>query len=237
MNRNIAGMLYWVTILILSLQVNGLNPKIYARSANGDSLLSVNFTLTGKNYKFKLPEGFCIPSGKDSILAESIASIDSRNMTHFTIIPCEEAESDTDFTRWGMLKTPRGSIGKRIPTRQQWVRDARNSIKTHDYQDFLADAKKYVNKTYQDVFGDNVKIGMHMEMVDADEYAGYMTGTMLLEVSGRKMLTAAAGALTVVRGNVFFYYRYSPYKNLSDLVKLLKQVKSEIHRFVTDNPG
>lgn len=77
---------------------------------------------------------------------------------------------------------------------------------------------------------------MHVEMVDADEYAGYMTGTMSAESAGRKELTAGAGAMTVVRGHVFFYYKYGPYNDLSDLAGLLKQVKSEIRRFVADNP-
>ncbi len=125
-----------------------------------------------------------------------------------------------------MLKTPKGSIGKRIPTRESWVKDARNSIRKRDFPELFADAEKVINKIYKDVFGDEAKIGMHMEMVDADEYAGYVTGTFSLSIAGRNVLVAGAGAATVIRGNVFFYYKYGPYNDLADLVNLLKPARS-----------
>lgn len=77
---------------------------------------------------------------------------------------------------------------------------------------------------------------MHMELIKADDSACYMAGTMSLVVGGRKELIAGAGAMTVVRGNVFFYYKYGPYNGLPDIALLLKQAKSEIRQFVIDNP-
>lgn len=236
MKRNIVGMVWLAIVLVLASPSNGADPAIDTLATEINSPKSVSFSLSGVNYTFKLPKEFCITSGRDSELAATIASLDPRNMTHFTIIMCKEAGRNADFTRWGMLKTPKGSIGKRIPTRKLWVKDARDSIRRRDFPELFADAEKVAGKIYKDVFGDEAKIGMHMEMVDADEYAGYMTGTFSLSIAGRNVLVAGAGALTVVRGNVFFYYKYGPYNDLADLANLLKQVKSEIRGFVTDNP-
>ena len=236
MKKRILKVVFVATIVAFTLNSN-------VRLSLGDSFGSenkgsrqVNFSLTGKNYKFTLPERFCTVSGKDGEIAKAVAALDSRNMTHFTIIPCEEVGKDARFTSWCMLKTPRGSIGKRIPNRKELIAWVKSNIKQSEFGQYVDDAKKLVGKTYRDVFGPDAKIGIHMELVGADEYAGYMVGTMSLEVAGQKELTAMAAAMTNVRSNLFSYYKYGPYNDLSDLAVLLKQAKVEIHRFVTDNP-
>ena len=120
----------------------------------------VAFSLSGVNYRFTLPEGFCTVSGKDSDVAAAVASWDTQNMTHFTIISREEAGCDGGFARWAMLKTPRASIGMSIPTRRQFVDGLKNSIRRSEFAEMLDDAKKLVGKTYKDVFGDDAKIGI-----------------------------------------------------------------------------
>ena len=236
MKKDILRIVFVVTIVALASRGNTEDSVGDSRGAETKSPTSMTFSLSGVNYIFTIPRGFCTTSGKDSEFAAAIASLDPKNMTHFTVIPCEEAGSDSGFTKWGILKTPRGSIGKRIPTRQQWVEDVKKSIKRRDFVELFDDVEQLVGKTYKDLFGDDAEVGMHMEMVDADEHAGYMTGTALVDVAGRKELTAMAGALTVVRGNIFFYYKYESYNDLSDLADLIKQVKPEIRRFVKDNP-
>jgi len=197
---------------------------------------SVNYHFDGVNYMFALPEGFCTPKGEDHKMADMLASFDDRNMTHFTIVPCSELESEADFTRWGMLKTPRASIGKRIPTRKALVQDFKKDIKRNDLMLLLDDSAKLVGKTFSKVFGADCKLGMHVEPVDADEYAGYMAGMASMSFADQKMLVACAFAMTVVREHVFFYYKYAQYNGLSDIADLLKQVKREIRSFVANNP-
>jgi len=194
------------------------------------------FSLSGVTYTFTLPEGYAIVSGRDAEVAEAVASLDPRNMTHFTIIPSGETGREGGFTRWAGLKTPRASLGRRIPTRRQWIEDTKRIVTRRDVAERFEDAKRLAEKTYQDVFGDDAKIGTHIEMVDADEYAGYMVGTVSIEVAGQKEVRAVAGGMTVVRGNAFNYYKYGPYGDPSDLAVLLKEVRSEIRRFVADNP-
>jgi hypothetical protein len=76
-----------------------------------------------------------------------------------------------------------------------------------------------------------------MEPVDVDDYAGYMGGTMSVSVAGQNELTACVGAMTIVRGQVFFYYKYVLYKAPTDIAELLKQVKADVRKFIVANPG
>ena len=75
-----------------------------------------------------------------------------------------------------------------------------------------------------------------MEFVDTDKNAAYLAGTGTFEIAGSKSTVACAGATTVAKGNVFFYYKYADYHKVSDIADLLKQVKAEISQFITDNP-
>lgn len=224
--------------VVKTLLVEGANIDLRlndGRAEANQATKAVDFSLSGRSYTFDLPDEYCIPTGEDARLASTVASLDPRNMTHFTIVPCGELGQDSDFTTWGMLKTPRGSIGKRIPTRQAWIRDFKKMIKNKDLEAIFSDAEAIAQKSFAEVFGSAAKVGTHMEPISADEYAGYMGGTVSLEVDDQKLLRACAGAATVVNGGVFFYYRYSPYGGPATIAALLKQVESDIARFVERN--
>ena len=86
-----------------------------------------------------------------------------------------------------MLKTPRGSIGKRIPTRQAWIRDFKSSIKRKELEAGFSDAEAMAKKSFAEVFGPDAKIGAHMEPISADEYAGYNTKACMARRPGDRL--------------------------------------------------
>ena len=217
----------YLVLLMLSTIVIG--------AAQGQSGEFASFSIEGVDYKFGLSKGDCIPVGRDQELAEKISSIDHNNMTHFTIILCEEAGGSTDFTKWGMLKTPRGSIGKRIPTRQIIVRDFMKNFNGKNFGDLFDDATKLAGKSFKDVFGLDAKVSGHMEPIAVDESAGYLGGTLTTLIGSEEMLVAVVASMTVVRKHIFFYYRYAKYQGVSDLVGLLAEVKTDTHRFLVGN--
>ena len=47
----------------------------------------ITFSFSGMSYKFELPDGYCTPTGKAREDANAIASLDSANITHLTIMP------------------------------------------------------------------------------------------------------------------------------------------------------
>ena len=203
--------------------------------AESEDLKIVSFSLSGVSYKFELSEGDCTPTGIDKEIVETCASMDSHNMTHFSIVLCNEMGRDSDFTKWGALKTPKASIGKRIPSRQSLIRDFMKQLKKIDFRELLSDTSKLSEKSFNEVFGAGAKLGGHVEPIDVDEYAGYIGGTLSMSVADEKMVMAAVWAMTIVRGHVFFYYRFKTYQGLSDIIGLLKEVKTDIRRFVVGN--
>ena len=231
MYRKIRG---FTSLLFLMAMFAALSSALAAEMADPQSS---TFSLEGVTFKYRLPEGFCAPTGKAREAAESIASIDQKNMTHFTIVLCREMGSSSALTRWGMMKTPRSSIGRTIPARQAFILDFKNNIKNFALRASLNESEKLVGKTFKDVFGIDAKIGMHMEPIEADDYAGYLGGTISLSLAGKNQLTACVGAMTIVREHVFFYYKYSQYTSPADIADLLKQVKDEVRLFVVDNGG
>ncbi len=235
MNNRRNSPLSLICVLVLSTMFGSL-PAL-ADEAGGSRI--VTFSLSSVGYKFELPDGYCTPADKARELAKAVAALDPANMTHLTITLCTESGDNTALSRWGMLKTPRSSIGKRIPTRSAFITEFKSKIKHQSlWATATANASTLANKTHKEVLGSDAQVRMHMEPLDADDYAGYMGGTMALElVAGQKELIACVGAMTIVKGHVFFYYKYSQYGAPSDIADLLAQVKMETRRFVIGNPN
>lgn len=233
MRQTLLGVAY--TVAALGAYSHAVGHQVATRTPEGDAT-GISFTLSGVQYTFTLPEGFVEPTGRDKASTDMAAARDDRNMTHFTAIPRDEAGREEGFASWAILKTPRASIGKRIPPRAKWVADFKAGIKRGDLAKILKDASQLAAAKYEDVFGADARIGAHMEPVDADDYAGYMCGTMVIEVTGNRRVVACAAATTVVRDSVFFYYRYAPYSTLADVAALLARVKPEIRGFALQNP-
>jgi hypothetical protein len=204
-------------------------------SLGKDATETITLSFLNAVLNFTAPLGYCLVKGKSSERAARIAALDSKNVTHFTLVPCAENGREAGFTGWAILKSPRKLLSG-TPSRAQVVNQARKSIRRYDFTHMCADAAKLVEKRYEDVFGENVRFGGHMEMVDSNEDAGYMVGTTTQEIDGSQQIVAATCAMTVIRGNLIFYYKYAPYKSLADLARLLGEAKTEIHRFVVDNP-
>ena len=79
---------------------------------------STTFVIEDERYQLTLPSGFCIPTGEWKKEADSQAQLDSSNITDVTAIRCSELSGTEGLSEWIILKTPKGSLGKRIPTRE-----------------------------------------------------------------------------------------------------------------------
>ena len=202
----------------------------------GDSA-AVAFTVQGANYRFTIPKGFGEVTGEYRKWADAVSAMDAKNITHFTLIPPEQNNRQNGkVTTWAMLKTPQRSIGKTIPPRKEMIQGMKGLIKQPERADIFKDATKLAGKKFEDVFGKEAKFGAQMDFVDADDSAIYLAGTATFEVDGVKSTVAGAGAGTVVRGNVFFYFVYSEYRDVADIATGLKQVKEDIRQFIASNP-
>ena len=224
----------FTSLLFLTTMFAVLPPALAAEKAEPQY---ITFSLEGVDFKYRLPASFCTPEGKLKEVTESIASLDQKNMTHFSIVLCGELRSGSELTRWGMMKTPRMSIGRKTPAREAFLLNFKKSISNHVLRESLNKSEKVAGKTFKDVFGSDAKVGMHMEPIEADDYGGYIGGTINISLAGKNQLTACVGAMTIVRKHLFYYYKYSHYTSMADIVDLLKQVKDEVRLFVVDNGG
>jgi hypothetical protein len=203
-----------------------------SKSANHEF---ATFALGDVKYRVRVPDGLRIPSGKVKERLDSIPSNDSRNMTHLWLVQRDELANMSDVNnRAVLIKTPMNTIGKKNPLRQDLIADVKKGIKRHNLVKVLNDLMDDNNKSYTDVFGEESHFGGHLECVDADNCAAYFVGTLGGD-QRPNVITAVAGAITVVRGNVFFYYRYKVYDKVVDVADALKDVRKEIRWFLDDN--
>lgn len=203
-----------------------------------DRLQHENFSLGGNSYIFTLPNGYCVPSGAEADAATEVARLDERNLTHISIAPCSELGATGAYTTWAILKTPRESLRMRIPSRAKFVESMAEQLETSKAAPLFVDVSKLLGKNLADVFGADFTLGGEMEPIHADEYAGYLGGVITMSGGpfNGSVPVACIAAMTVVKGNVFFYYRYATFREAKDLGNLLHQVKPEIRAFIADNP-
>jgi hypothetical protein len=138
---------------------------------------TVSFTIEGEKYSMALPDGFCLPTDpKLQTAASRMAQGDSANITHFTAVPCTEVfQTDGVLSAWIVLKTPRGSLRMRIPTRAAMLAEYKKGFDGELQR--LLDQPDISDSTerLKQAFGAAVRLNkFDMRPVDLDDNAAYM---------------------------------------------------------------
>lgn len=201
---------------------------------------STTFIIEDERYQLTLPIGFCIPTGERKKEADSQAQLDSSNITDVTAIRCSEVSGTEGLSEWIILKTPKGSLGKRIPTRESLIRDFKKGL-SGSLQKLLNDAGTDAKERMSQIFSaDELRLGkLDMTPIDVDDNAGYIAGTMDVSIEGTPTVVAGVFAMTRVKKHIFAYYRYTKVEDKSDLINLIARMlqltKNEVRGFIEDN--
>jgi hypothetical protein len=223
------------TLLRLALCIAATLEFVVLPAAIAAAAEQAKFTVGGEEFRLSLPDGFCLPVDEFVEFARVAEQLDQTNMTDTTFVRCSDIKQHSEPTGWGMMKTPRASIGKKVPSRSEIIAYFQSNIKNPEIFQSLNNPDSLINKRFQDVFGLDANVKSSLQPLAVDDKAGYIGGTVSGSVKGHEIIVAGAAAATVVRDRIFFYYLFRPYKSPKDIAELLPLVKAGMLQFIVEN--
>jgi len=201
--------------------------------------VKARFAVDGQNYAATLPDGFCLPDEVTRGQAETLAAVDPWSLTDLVFFSCAETAATGDPVHYGMIKTPKRSLGRKVSPRAELLAELKSEIRdgslAEDFRrlDLTGDADKAI----KDQIGVELKLSGQPQFVAVDDKAGYLLDVAGAEVGGKRARMTFVAAITVVRGRILTWGEYAPYTSNADLAALLRRVKVEIAKFIADNGG
>lgn len=218
-------------VLTVSIQKDDIS----AKSGNTKPEI-VKFTLANNNYKLTAPAGYRFLLEKDNTVINAVSAIDNQNITLYTFVPIDEVGHNVTFTNWSTIVTPDVFADTPTPSRKVLIESARRKLTPGYMKKKSDDTSDLVNKRCIEELGENPQLGIQVKLADTDKYAAYIIGTITCKITDNEETSALVAAMTVVRGSVFYYYKYASYNDNTDFSGLLNQVKKDIRKFINDNP-
>jgi hypothetical protein len=194
---------------------------------------TVPFSLPGIAFKFPLPAGYCVPTGRYADQAAHAAAADETNRTDVSYYICSDMAANSATSGWGMLKTPNALVDKSGGSRAALIDYFSKLVKPADLAKMNAESARIASKGLHDV-GEKGSVSLDLRPLDTDAIAAYMGGTVTI---GSGKLVACAYATTVVKDRVFLIYLFRPYTDARDITQLLAQVRVTTAAFVRANGG
>lgn len=190
-----------------------------AGSASSDVQPSA-FRVGAAAFNLPVPEGFCLPEGKDAAAAQLIAASDRDNVTHLSLLQCDETRRWLDYF---LIKTPTVALMATV-TNDEFQRAVEPDLaKGFNSDEIVASASKDVSETFQskvDLKGKIVYLGK-------DEVCLYLGGVFDVTMRGGVDYTLAmAQCMTVVAGKMLSIYRYGDGNDRKAIEALMPSTKA-----------
>jgi len=193
------------------------------------------FMLPGIEFKFPLPAGFCLPTGRYDDRARLTAGADTANITDISFDDCADMASGADLSRWGMVKTPRVYASADAGTREKFLRDLKAEIASGDFQKSMEQGVDDSNEALQQMYGPGAHVGAHMVPLETDANAGYIGGTITVNGEHGPVTLACVWSVTVIKHRVLLLYFYGPYTAPNDIQALLNIRKPATAKMIDAN--
>jgi len=158
-------------------------------------------------FDLPVPAGFCLPQGEDAAAAQLIAASDRDNVTHASLLQCDEKRRWVDYF---LIKTPTTALVATM-TNDAFQRAAEPELaKGFNSDEITASVSKDVSETVQskiDLKGQIVFLGK-------DETCLYLGAVFdVTGANGTAYTLAMAQCMTVVGGKMLSIYRYGEGKD------------------------
>jgi hypothetical protein len=150
-----------------------------------------------------VPEGFCLPEGKDAAAAQLVAAADRDNVTHLTVVHCDEKRRWTDYF---LIKTPTAALMATMTNAELQQALEPILIKGLDSDAITKSASEQLSGTLQS----KIDLKGRIEFLGKDDSCLYLGGVLNLkgEADGSGYTLAMAQCITVVEGKALTVYRY-----------------------------
>jgi hypothetical protein len=165
---------------------------------------STSFSVAGKNFTVTVPEGYCLPQGKEKALADAFADIDTLNFTHANFRECGVPGGDNS-----VIKSERNAQPLPV-SKEMFIALAAKELETELGQQQLAQGMESGGRDVADGTGQQMSIsggGMRGAGFDAD--CAYMVGNVAVDMGQQTIPMNFGTCLTLVGGRVFAVHSYA----------------------------
>ncbi len=197
----------------------------FAESANQNETVAIN--IGGTPIIAPIPAGYCIPSGKFVTVAQLLAAVDRRNVTHATFYACADGKNIDKNADYILLKTPNEALIAKLTlnkllTEIGSVFDNTFFIKAINSEKMDHD----LEKSMKSVLHTDVNAAVNIRPLGKDDRCAYMGGTAKLEGSGLTSNVAVGLCMTVVGDRLISINYYGSDTSIKGVVNLTKKAKA-----------
>jgi hypothetical protein len=206
------------TLFAATAAANLLMPQVLAADN-----ASANFRVGGAELSMPLPDGYCMPSGKDIDVAQLMAAADKVNVTHAMVVKCGSQPQLLDYF---ILKTPVEAL---LPVldRQEFLKLMKTEFVKPEMQNYMSDDKleQEVGRSYEKVLQQKISMDAQIDFRGSDDVCVYLGGYGLVTDIPQPYSIAVGLCMTTVEGKMLSVNIYAPPADSADVAKLMTRAR------------
>lgn len=213
--------------MLKSMMMLGGAMAVAAAAPTAGARESFTLEIGGKQLTAPVPEGYCIPKGKDKEAAEMFARGDTQNFTPVTLIRCDRQNHPQGFgPDYFLIKTPRETVGAVIE-RAEFLKLMEAEMGKAEWQSgertdaLLENASKEVSSAV----GTNVAISGALRPRGVDKSCAYLGGTLNVATENQTLPVLAGACLTSVAGKLLSVNAYGEAKPPADAAGQMRRAR------------
>ncbi|WP_447757844.1 hypothetical protein [Sphingopyxis fribergensis] len=156
-----------------------------------------------------IPDGYCLPTGQDKMIADQLAKGDPENTTHAMFIRCDQQNQPAGIKYdYYLIKTPNAQPP--AMTRAEFIALMTKELNLPAYQSGAA-TKPEIGKAGDNLstaLGTKVDLSGEIKPRGADAVCIYMGGQLDVRSAAAAYPIALGGCGTIVAGQILFVYAY-----------------------------
>lgn len=187
----------------------------------------MNFSVGDVAIKGSIPDGYCVPTGKNKAAADLLAKGDPENETPVTLIRCDQ-QDQPDGMRYDyyLIKAPRMAYAP-MP-RADFLAMMAKELALPTYQTGSA-GKASLNDAagnLTDTFGTKVDLSGEIKPRGTDDVCMYLGGEVNVSSAAASYPIAVGGCGTIVGGKILFVYSYDDPTKANGVATQLRRARA-----------
>ena len=191
-------------------------------TAAGAAGPTASFRFGGVAFEAPIPDGYCLPQGRDIDAAQLIAAADRENVTHLTLYRCGPNEGvRNDYI---LLKTPRQALFANLE-REQLLSAMAQVFESQEFESTVAAMPDRVEGDLSTVVGREIDLTGRIQPLGRDDTCAYLGGTMQVNSALLSYPISVGICMTVVSGRLVSVNYYGSDRGEAGVRDLLERAK------------
>ena len=187
----------------------------------------MNFTVDELAMEGVVPDGYCLPAGKNKAAADLLAQGDPENVTPVMLIRCDQQNS-SEGVRYDyyLIKAPRKPIA--TMKRAEFIAMMAKELALPTYQSGNAGKASLDDAAgnLTDTFGTKVDLNGEIKPRGTDNVCIYLGGEVTVSSAAASYPIAVGGCGTIVGGKMLFVYSYDDPAKASGVATQLRRARA-----------